>query len=97
MFKAERLKLGIEKAFNEVEFPEHRGIKAAEAMDDWVSDEDRLREITRRQDFHGPWQKVPIEHIRGNSLGFNYLDAKGVVYYLPAFLCWHWRSLVMPI
>lgn len=76
----------IRLVFDSVEFPSHLGIKAAELVDRWVSDSEVLKKATLDNDYHGPWYKVPEEHISGNGLGFNYLDPKGVIFYLPAFM-----------
>ncbi|MES2820226.1 MAG: DUF6714 family protein [Pseudomonadota bacterium] len=79
------LKALIRNAFCNIRFPEHCGINAANARDRWVSDARVLRRLTRKYDYRGPWWKVPDEHLE-NSLGFNYLDPKGVEFYLPALM-----------
>ena len=76
----------IREAYIDAKFPDHCGIMAAQHMDDWVSDSAELRKLTLELDFNGSWWDVPEDHITGNSLGFNYLDSKGVVFYLPAFM-----------
>ena len=86
MIDTEELKKEIIEAFKDVSFPSHCGIHAAEAIDDRVSDPIELRKITKKMDFSGKWWDIPEEHISGNSLGFNYLDSEGVLYYLPAFM-----------
>ena len=86
MIDTEELKKEIKEAFKDVDFPSHCGILAAEAMDDWISDPAILRKLTKEKDFSGKWWNIPEEHISGNSLGFNYLDSAGVLYYLPAFM-----------
>ena len=81
-----QLREKIISAFSDVTFPKHLGIHAAEAMDDWVSDPEKLKGITAEKDFSGHWLDIPESHISGNSLGFNYLDSKSIEYYLPAFM-----------
>ena len=56
------------------------------AQDDWVDDEYVLAEITRSEDFTGEWWNVPIEHLRSCMMALSYLDAKGMAFYLPAYM-----------
>ncbi|WNZ58238.1 hypothetical protein QT397_13155 [Microbulbifer sp. MKSA007] len=86
MIDREKLKEEIRNAFGDVEFPRHCGIRAAELIDGWIDDKELLANETKARDFCGHWWDVPEEHISGQSLGFNYLDAEGVEFYLPAFM-----------
>ena len=79
------LKEHIRSAFLDARFPEHCGVNAARARDEWVSDKRVLRRLTRKNDYRGPWWNVPDEHLN-NSLGFNYLDPRGFEFYLPALM-----------
>ncbi|MGE8359657.1 DUF6714 family protein [Pseudomonas sp.] len=79
------LKISIRKAFADVRYPAHCGINAACARDTWISDRRVLKRLTRKTDYRGPWWNVPEEHLT-NSLGFSYLDPKGVEFYLPALM-----------
>lgn len=76
----------IQRNFANVEFPTHLGLKAAEAIDEWVTDKKTLALLTKEKDFHGPWWEVPNSHLREGSLGLNYLDSKGFIFYLPAYM-----------
>ncbi len=86
MIDREALKLEIHNAFGDVEFPKHCGIRAAILRDNWVNDKDLLAKETKAKDYCGHWWDVPEEHISGQSLAFNYLDAEGVEFYLPAYM-----------
>lgn len=86
----------IEHAFKDVPFPDHRGLHAALAMDNWVDDEGELKRITSSKDYSGDWRSVPVAHLaKCGSLALNYLDAKGVRFYLPAFMAMAVRSLTI--
>lgn len=76
----------IRDAFEDVEFPYHMGLIAAEEVDNWVNDKDILRKLTEQRDFHGPWWEIPESHLTRGSLGLNYLDSTGMAFYLPAFM-----------
>lgn len=80
-----KLKENIHSAFTNLRFPEHCGINAARARDEWISDARVLKRLTRKADYRGYWWDVPEEHLK-NSLGFNYLDPKGIEFYLPALM-----------
>ena len=56
------------------------------ARDDWVDDEVTLAEITKHQDFIGEWWNVPAEHLQSCMMALSYLDAGGMIFYLPAFM-----------
>ena len=83
---AELLKCEIRDAFEHVPFPGHRGLRAAMAMDNWISDAAQLANITADQDIHGEWWDILVEELRACSLGITYLDAAGFEFYLPAYL-----------
>ncbi len=76
----------IKRAFGRIEFPSHCGLHAAVAMDDWISDEITLRNLTLEKDFAGDWWDVPIEHLLNCMTGLSYLDADGIEFYLPAYM-----------
>ena len=86
MLDAPSLIQSIRKEFGEIPFPHHRGLRAALAMDDWITDETVLREITRTKDFIGQWWEVPVEELQRYMLGDCYLDEHGIEFYLPAFM-----------
>ena len=56
------------------------------AMDEWIDDENVLREITQSEDYIGEWWDVPIEHLLQCLMGLSYLDAAGMEFYLPAYM-----------
>ena len=79
--------LEIRKEFSDVPFPAHCGLHAAVAMDDWITDQRALREITIQQDYMGEWWDVPKEHLLKCMMALSYFDAAGVDFYLPAYMC----------
>jgi hypothetical protein len=55
-------------------------------MDDWIDDPDELMRITNLKDTKGNWWEIPIEILQNCSLAQCYLDARGVKFYLPAYM-----------
>ncbi|WP_020559140.1 DUF6714 family protein [Thiofilum flexile] len=86
MQSAESLSLSIQDEFSDVPFPSHCGLHAAVAIDDWIEDEEVLKEITEREDYIGEWKNVPIEHLLQCMTALCYLDARGMAFYLPAYM-----------
>ena len=84
--RSEELSARVRSAFGHVHFPSHRGIRAAMAMDDWITNEDALAAITAEKDIHGEWWQIPFSELRQCALGLSYLDAAGLEFYLPAYL-----------
>jgi hypothetical protein len=56
------------------------------ARDDWIDDERILAEITQREDYVGEWWNVPLAHLRQCMMALSYLDARGIAFYLPAYM-----------
>jgi hypothetical protein len=81
----EELKEEIAAAFGVIAFPSHQGLRGSMAMDRYASDEE-VRAITANQDVHGEWWEIPREELRSAALALSYLDAAGVLFYLPAYL-----------
>jgi len=82
----EHLKTQIRFAFSDVEFPSHCGWNAAIAKDDWISDPATLIQITSKKDIKGQWWEIPYKKLTNCSMAQCYLDAKGVAFYLPAYM-----------
>lgn len=93
MDKVEILKVKIKKAFKDVEFPHHCGIRAAIAMDDWISDPSTLREITSTKDIKAQWWEIPGEEFNLISLAFCYFDSVNTEFYLPAYMVYVLENL----
>ena len=83
---ADKLVSRIITEFGSLEFPSHCGLRAALAMDDWISDPSELRRITAEQDVKGEWWEIPESELKEISLASCYLDAAGTQFYLPALL-----------
>lgn len=86
MDSKELLKSEIRRAFGDVDFPSHCGWNAAIAKDDWISDPEKLIQITNDSDIKGKWWEIPFTELKNCSLAQCYLDAKGVEFYLPAYM-----------
>ena len=76
----------IRAVFGPITFPTHKGLRAAMAADDWVSDPETLAQITAKEDIHGEWWEIPEEELKSCTLALCYLDASGIEFYLPAYL-----------
>ena len=76
----------VKAEFGSIAFPSHRGLRAAVAMDDWISDPNELRRITAEQDVKGEWWQIPESELKHICLASSYLDAAGTQFYLPALL-----------
>lgn len=76
----------VKAEFGSIAFPSHCGLRAAIAMDDWISDLSELRRITAEQDVKGEWWEIPESELKNISLASCYLDASGTQFYLPALL-----------
>ena len=76
----------MSEAFDDAEFPDHLGLKAAGLIDRWIEDSRVLREATDLYDQRSHWSDVPTQHLLEGSLGASYLDPVGFVFYLPAYM-----------
>ena len=76
----------IDEVFGDIPFPNHCGWNAAIAMDDWIDDPIELMTITKEKDIHDKWWNIPSEELKDCYMAQCYLDAKGVIFYLPAYL-----------
>lgn len=83
----------IREAFGRVSFPSHMGIRAAMAVDNWVSSKEELIRITSEEDIIADWWNIPYEELDECVLGLSYLDSDGIEFYLPAYMC---RMIVQP-
>lgn len=88
MEKEEIIRL-IHDAFDGVEQPKEITLHVAEAHDTHDYDHD---EEHRKNDFTGPWQEVPSEHIKKCQTALSYVDKTGMRYYLPAYMVWYLRN-----
>ena len=79
--------------FGSVTFPAHQGIRAAMAADDWISDPEKLAQITAEKDIHGEWWEIPEEELQYCTLGLCYLDSAGIEFYLPAYITMALKNL----
>lgn len=81
----EELKAEIRVAFGSVPFPSHQGLRGSMALDSYAT-QAQVQSITASQDIHGEWWQIPHDELRYGVLGLSYLDAAGVLFYLPAYL-----------
>jgi hypothetical protein len=75
----------LRTAFGHVAFPSHQGLRASMAVD-WHTPQEELPGITERDDIKGEWWEIPSTELYAAELGMSYLDARGVEFYLPAYL-----------
>lgn len=81
----EELKAEIKAAFGSIPFPSHQGLRGSMALDRYATDAE-VQSITVSQDIHGEWWQIPRDELQYGVLGLSYLDAAGVLFYLPAYL-----------
>jgi hypothetical protein len=86
MASARTLIISIRMEFDDVSFPFHCGLNAAVAKDDWIDDEETLKEITKQRDYIGKWWEVPRDQLLLNMMALSYFDAPGMAFYLPAYM-----------
>ena len=82
----ERLIEEIQRVFDGVSREDGITLHEADAIDDWETEQEILR--ARRKDRDLRWQDVPDEEIEEHCHSLAHLDAKGLRYYLPAFMRW---------
>jgi len=80
----------IEKAFGGVRLEDGVSLREAIVLDNYGTDEERQR--ARLQDEPEDWRKIPDETIADYSASLAFLDAKGMRFYLPAFMCFAVRN-----
>ena len=80
------IKNKLRETFGDVPFPYHCGMNAAIAKDDWISDPEELKNITRSKDVKGKWWEIPADEFILCSLASCYFDANATEFYLPAYM-----------
>lgn len=92
-YEAEKLALieEIDRAFDGVERGDGVTFHEARVIDDYGSA--ALRAEARLQDTETRWQDVPDELLVNGDQIISFLDDKGFVYYLPAYLVWYLRFM----
>lgn len=70
----------IKHAFEGVPQPKSRTLFVSEAMDAYTT--------PKQADFLGQWEDIPDAHLEACPHALAYLDAEGMRFYLPAYLCW---------
>lgn len=80
----QRIIAAIEEAFGGVQLEDGISLREAIVLDNYGTDQERHR--ARSQDELGDWREIPEETIAGYSASLAFLDAKGMRFYLPAFM-----------
>lgn len=75
----------IDEAFDGIAMPKEITLHVALAHDNYDFSHDAMHRV---KDFEGRWQDVPDEHLLTCDRGFSYLNADGLVFYLPAAMTW---------
>lgn len=74
----------IAVAFRDNELGDGTGLFEAQGLDDYASAEE-LAEL-RRRDLERSWREITVEELEGCYAAPTFMDARGFVYYIPAFL-----------
>jgi hypothetical protein len=80
----------IEAAFDGVSRDGGVSLHEADVIDDYGSIHQRYK--ARKLDTESRWQDVPASDIEHFNWIFPFLDAKGGLYYLPAYMSWSLRN-----
>jgi hypothetical protein len=96
MSNKDELATQIRFAFGNADFPSHCGWNAAIAKDYWISDPKELLRITNIKDIKGQWWEIPFNELDNCSMAQCYLDAKGVAFYLPAYMTGIVKQTIRP-
>ncbi len=80
----------IEKIFGGVKLGEGIGVLEAMAIDHCVNYKERLR--ARKSDFRESWKAIPVEVIEDSYSALCFVDIKGMLFCLPAFMVFALRS-----
>jgi hypothetical protein len=81
----------ISTAFQRVRLDDGITLHQARALDNWEPDE--AAAAMRMKDTESHWSEVPDEKLRCFNNVLNFLDGKGWVFYIPAFMIWVLRHL----
>lgn len=76
----------IKEVFDGVEQPLDMTLHVAEAHGWYDYEHD---DSHRKKDFFGPWQDLPLEHIKKCSIALSFVNKEGMQYYLPAYMAWY--------
>jgi hypothetical protein len=79
-----RIITAIEDAFRGVQLEDGISLREAIALDHYGTEEERRQ--ARVQDERDDWRRIPDETIARYSASMAFLDAKGMRFYLPAFM-----------
>ena len=82
----DRLIAEIERVFDDVSREDGITLHEADVIDYYGSEQEM--KLARRKDREARWQDVPEEEIEKCYNSLAHLDAKGLRYYLPAFMRW---------
>ena len=76
--------LEIRSAFEDTELGDGTGLWEAQGMDDYAT-QDELLDL-RKRDEKKHWQNIPIEQLNRCYVAPAFMNARGFVFHLPAFL-----------
>ncbi len=81
----------ISSAFADVTLSDGITLHQARAIDDYESKADQI--AVRVNDLEQRWQELPDDKLCSFDDVFNFLDEKGWVFYIPAYMIWVLRHL----
>jgi len=74
----------IKAAFANVRLEDGVGLRQAQGIDDYQSDE--TCRALRQRDEKEDWQKIPVKELEDCYSSLSFFDAKGMRFHLPAFM-----------
>jgi len=80
----EEIILEIENAFKGVSLNNGIGIKEADAIDDYCSEQDVIK--ARKKDIRDDWKKIPDSVIGANYSALSFMDNDGLRFAIPAYM-----------
>ena len=83
--RADELIVKIEDAFADVRLGDGTGLREAGGLDDYATGSD-LR-LLRNLDEKADWRRIDEDTLARCHAAPSFLDAKGMLFHLPAFLC----------
>ncbi|MEM7011844.1 MAG: DUF6714 family protein [Verrucomicrobiota bacterium] len=90
LLQAKQISADIEKVFLGVELGEGIGLFEGQALDDYESQEERIRK--REQDEKEDWRRIEAKQLNACYSSLSFFDQLGMRFHLPAFICCELRG-----
>ena len=79
----------INEAFRDVRLEDGVSLREADVIDSYGNDDDRA--AARESDEHDDWRRIPDETMEALPVALGFMDAKGLRFHLPAYMCFTLR------